>query len=108
MKRKARNDNGFRVNQCSVCDAFTLTAGQQIHGGVRYCQDCLKSTLGWLQMSQEMRDKVVAMFEQLVAQPVVQTALAAGKAITAEERTAHAIGESKRRLMDAYRHEIDE
>jgi hypothetical protein len=31
----------------------------------------------------------------------VQTALEAGKAITPEERKAHAIGESRRRLMEA-------
>jgi hypothetical protein len=68
---------------------------------VRYCQDCLTHTLGWFQMGDEGREKVTAMFDRLTAQPVVQTALEAGKQITAEEKKAHAIGESKRRLMEA-------
>jgi hypothetical protein len=102
MAAKRRKDGtGFRVAQCSVCEHFKLTVGEQRAGGVRYCEDCLAHTLTWHQMDQTRREKVRARFAALATQPVVQTALEAGKAITPEERKAHAIGESRRRLMEA-------
>jgi hypothetical protein len=93
--------NGFRVNQCSVCEQYVLTVGQQNHGGVRYCKDCIRHTLAWVQLSEDKRSNLMTKFNELEAMPVVKTALEAGKSMTADELKAIAIGESKRRLMES-------
>jgi len=102
-KRKGRGSTGkiFGINQCSLCDAFALTVGTQAHGGVRYCRDCVKHTLGWVQLDDMQRVGLMNRFDEAEKQPGVSVVLKAAAAIPDEHRKAHAIGESKKRLLQA-------
>lgn len=105
-KRKApKSTDGFKVNQCSMCEEFTLTVGQQKIGGVRFCRDCFRHTLAWVQFSEEQRAKLLSVFGQIEAQPHVQALLAAAAKIPAELKKANSIGESRRRLYESERME---
>lgn len=100
-KRKKKPAKPFGINQCSVCDVVTITVGTQKIGGIRYCRDCVKLTLGWVQFSESEREGLMKFFDDVAAQPGVQKALDAAAAIPEETRKAAAIGESRRRLIDA-------
>jgi hypothetical protein len=98
-----KNAPPFAVAQCSLCDQFKLTFGQQFHGGVRYCQECLKSTLGWFQMSDSEKERVTELYERLGRNSEVQQQLADAAKVNEDPELlkSHGIGESYRRLREA-------
>lgn len=98
---KKKSTDGFGVNQCSLCDLIKLTIGQQRHGGVRFCQDCFKQTLAWVQMSEEARNKTMSLFEKLSAHAEIQTLIKDGEKISEADRKAMSVGESMKRLYES-------
>lgn len=102
-KRKQVSTDGFNVNQCSMCDEFTLTVGQQKIGGVRFCRYCFRHTLAWVQFSDEQRKNLLSVFDQIAAQSHVQVLLTEAAKIPAELKKANSIGESRRRLYESER-----
>lgn len=99
---KKKTTDGFGVAQCSLCDEFTLTIGQQRIGGVRYCRDCIRNTLGWLQLGADGQKELKAAFTRVAALPNTQKLLALAAKIPDEIKKSSAIGESRRRLVEAY------
>lgn len=98
----AKKKHGFQVNVCSVCDDFKLTVGEQSHGGVRYCRDCIKHTLAWVQFGEEGQAVVQTNFDKQAERPAIKKALADVGNLNEEERKNYAknvgIGESIYRL----------
>jgi len=102
MAKKA-SEGSLKVNQCSVCDEVTLTVGQQRHGGVRYCRECIKHTLAWVQLSVVQRDSLMQRFDETAKRPAAAKALALAGNISEDHRKAYAIGESRKRLYESER-----
>lgn len=102
-RKSAKSTNGFLVNQCSLCEQFALTVGQQQIGGVRYCQDCIKETLAWVQMGDATRAALLSMFTQHSTNPIVIKALEVAKQFSPELLKSNAIGEARRRLVESER-----
>jgi hypothetical protein len=95
-RRKDRN--GFSANQCSLCESITLTLGDQGMGGVRYCRDCIRETLGWHQLSPEAKVSLQTRFINALQDPEYKRQMTMWGTPTPEERQAISIGESRYRL----------
>ena len=93
--------NKFGPNSCSLCKEAVLTFGEQKWGGIRYCQGCIKETFGWVQLSAEQRDTMMALFAAAAAMPRMQKALAKNSELTPELLDSIAVGEASRRVMQA-------
>lgn len=101
MRSKKQQPFKFGVNPCSLCEKMDLTIGQQSFGGIRYCQDCLKLTLGWVQLSEDNRNKIITLFDKFRQNDKVKVLLEDAKKITPEELKSLSIGESKNRLFQS-------
>lgn len=91
----------FAVSLCSVCDEARLTFGDPKLGGVRYCRECLQTTLGWIQMTEHQQTLVLSLLDRLGATDEVKAQLELVSSISPELRHDLAIGESRRRLMQS-------
>lgn len=98
---KAKRKDGFAVGFCSVCENPAVTLGQQHLGGVRYCAECIRHTLAWVQWSEEERTHLTAAFATIGDLPKVKKQLEEANKTTPEQRKANAVGESRRRLIEA-------
>lgn len=102
MSRKKRKD-GFDVGQCSLCEQYAVTFGQQSHGGVRYCRDCFAHTLAYVQLTGEQRTRLMTIWSGAEQDQRVLTLVEQTNSITPEQRKANSIGEARYRLMMAER-----
>lgn len=94
-------DKPFTVGLCSVCDQYHVVAiapGEPTRT-IRYCRDCIQQTLGWVQMTEEQRSKLLSIYDGITKLPGMDRVLEKYRAIPEETRKAIAIGESRRRLM---------
>lgn len=101
MPAEKKPQSPFGVNQCSLCDEFRSTFGDQKHGGVRYCRECVAHTFGWSQIRRDGADaRVLAAWGAFDALPAVVRLVEAARAVPAEFKKAHSIGEATRRLRE--------
>jgi hypothetical protein len=94
----------FGVNSCSLCEDIKLTLGQQKWGGIRYCQECLKETLGWFQSDEQTKANVTKLFELANNKPQIIQSLKDVEKLTPGEKKSISIGESKRRLFESLKY----
>lgn len=90
---------GVAIGVCSLCEKPDATFGQQYAGGVRWCRQCIKLSLGWVQFSSDDRVKVIDMMNQCAVDDAAL--LRECQAMPQEHWHNHAIGESRRRVIDA-------
>lgn len=109
MKNKTTKKKGdgfkFAVNLCSLCEKIDLTFGQQSWGGIRWCQECLKKSFGWFQLSEEGKAKVTILYGKLRQQDIIKQQLKDAEKMTQEELKSMSIGEAKFRVMDSLKYE---
>ena len=91
----------FSVGVCSVCEYVRLTYGQQHHGGVRYCQECFKFNLAWVQLGDDGRSGMTDAFTEVAQRPAVKKALADTATFPDDLAKSIAYGESLRRLVES-------
>lgn len=91
----------FGVGSCSLCEKITLTFGEQKHGGVRWCEDCLKLSFGWVQMDEEQRSRIGLLFSCMRELPKAKKLLEQASGIDDEMKQAIAIGEARYRMVMA-------
>ena len=104
VKRKPLDNYKFAVNPCSLCEKIDLTFGQQSWGGIRWCQECLKKSLGWFQLSDDAKAKVTLIFDKLRQHEKIKQQLKDADKMTPEDLKNLSIGESKFRVMDSYKY----
>jgi len=104
MKKTKTDNYKFAVNPCSLCEKIDLTFGQQSWGGIRWCQECLKKSLGWFQLKDDAREKVTIIFGKLRRQDKIKQQLKDAEKATPEDLKNMSIGESKHRLMDSLKY----
>lgn len=97
MSRKKRKE-GFGVGQCSLCEHYALTLGQQDHGGIRWCRECFRSSLAYVQLTDEQRTRIMNIWQGTEQDPRIQALLEQAKSVTPDQRKANSIGESRWRL----------
>jgi len=98
-KGRKRFPEGVAIGICSLCERPDATFGQQYVGGIRWCRECIKHSLGWVQFSPEDRVKVMGMMDECASAD--GSLLRECQAFPPEHWHNYAIGESRRRLMDA-------
>jgi hypothetical protein len=104
QRRPKQVPDGWGINQCSLCSFWKLTIGQQKHGGVRYCQDCFRHTLAWVQLGTDGQTRLMDRWNAMQAREDVQAGIKESEPLNdPETRKAHEIGESKRRLFESFR-----
>ncbi len=104
MKKKAVNYK-FAVNPCSLCEKIDLTFGQQSWGGIRWCQECLKQSLGWFQLNEEQRNKITQLFNSLRQREQTKQQLKDAEKMTPGDLKNFSIGETKFRVMDSLKYD---
>jgi hypothetical protein len=97
--------NGFSVNACSVCEEIVLTVGNRRFGGIRYCEDCLKSTLGWIQLHESQRERITKIFRELRKTKRYAKEMASAANVDDETKKSISIGEAHLRVFEAAREE---
>lgn len=94
----------FGVNPCSLCEKIDLTVGEQSWGGIRWCQECLKQSLGWFQLGEEQKNKITQLFDKLRQNEQVKQALKDAEKMSPEDLKNLSIGEAKFRCMDSLKY----
>ena len=93
--------NGIAVGSCSVCEELRLTFGDHRRGGVRFCQECLKHTFGWFQMTGEQKALVEQRFAEAMDVPGIRQILEKMDGVPESFKKSYAIGEARLRVLDA-------
>jgi hypothetical protein len=102
MPRKKKTDSEtIAVGMCSLCEEPRLTFGEQKWGGVRWCQECLKTSLGWFQLDEVKRKEMTILFERIMDVDFIKDQLKLLQNMGDDEKKSISIGESKNRLMEA-------
>ena len=96
MSKEARKP--FTVGLCGVCEKYAVCAAPA--PDVLWCKECLPSSLGWVQMTEEQRALFLVKYAEVEAMPPIKKLL--DKLATVDEPMRHAIaiGESRRRLQE--------
>lgn len=101
MATKKKSD-GIAFSVCSICEKMRVTLGSQRLGGIRYCAECMRYTLGWFQMTKEQQENVTKVMAAAEEAPRIKKQKKQFAGVTDELAHAISIGESRRRLMQAY------
>lgn len=101
MTAKKQPTMKFAVSVCSVCEKVVLCLGDQRHGGIRYCINCLTHTLGWFQMSADGQEKIRTAFAEAESSPRIKKQHKQSSSISDELAHSVAVGEARRRAWMA-------
>lgn len=93
-------DAKFGVGICSSCDVLACTYGQHSHGGIRYCQECFKSTLSWVQLG-EMQEAMLILWDKIAQSDPIKAQFEKVGNVSPELRKAIGDGEAVRRLYES-------
>lgn len=92
----------FGVSVCSVCEQVRLSVGSHKHGGIRYCEECIKHTLGWIQVGEAGQKNLIKYFDMLGKVPTIKKLIEKkSKDISPELAKDIAYGESVKRLVES-------
>jgi hypothetical protein len=94
----------FGVNPCSLCEKIDLTVGEQSWGGIRWCQECLKQSLGWFQLKEDARVKITLLFDKLRQHETIKQQLKDAEKMSPEDLKHLSIGEARFRCMDSLKY----
>ena len=98
-KGRKKFPEGVAIGVCSLCEKPDATFGQQYPGGIRWCRQCIRQSLGWVQFSADQRTQVMGLLNQCAADD--RQLLEECQTMPPEHWHNHALGESRRRLIDA-------
>ena len=101
MRKSKEEVFKFGVNPCSICEKIDLTVGEQSWGGIRWCQECLKKSLGWFQLGEEQKNKITELFGKLRQNEQVKQGLKDAVKMTPKDLKHLSIGEARFRCMDS-------
>ena len=104
MRKSKETKFKFGVNPCSLCEKIDLTVGEQSWGGIRWCQECLKQSLGWWRLGEEQKNKITQLFNKLKQNEQVKQGLKDAEKMSPEDLKSLSIGEAKFRCMDSLKY----